>query len=61
MAYRYLLQLPISPEEFRKLESKGRHSCTDLLDSKYPLKNLKLRETMKDILSLLAHYNPVFA
>ena len=32
-----------------------------MLDAKYPLANLALSEAMKDVLSLLAHYSPVFA
>lgn len=32
-----------------------------MLDSKYPLDNLNLSEAMKDIISLLAHYSPIFA
>jgi hypothetical protein len=61
LAYRYLLKLPISPQQFRALEQKGRHECAALLDAKYPLENRQLAEAMKDVLSLLAHYHPVFA
>ena len=61
MAYRYALKLPISPQQFKVLEQKGRHSCAALLDAKYPLQDRQLSESMKDVLSLLAHYHPVFA
>ena len=42
LAYRYLLKLPISPQQFRGLEQKGRHECAALLDAKYPLENRQL-------------------
>ena len=42
LAYKNLLNLPISKSSFRELERKGRHSCVKMLDSKYPLDNLNL-------------------
>lgn len=61
LAYKNLLHLPISRSNFLELERKGRHACIKMLDHKYPLGSLVLSEAMKDILSLLAHYSPVFA
>lgn len=61
LAYKHLLGLPIAQTEFLELERKGRHPCIRLLDSKYPLDNLNLSEALKDIVSLLAHYSPIFA
>lgn len=61
LAYKSLLHLPITKSGYRELERKGRHSCVKMLDSRYPLDNLSLAEAMKDILSLLAHYSPIFA
>lgn len=61
VAYKNLLGLPISKKGFLELERKGRHSCIKMLDNKYPLDNKNLSEAMKDVLSLLAHYSPIFA
>ena len=61
LAYRFLLGLPVSSRSFRELQARGRHPCAALLDARYPLDNLKLAEAMKDVVSLLAHYHPIFA
>lgn len=42
IAYKSLLNLPINKNMFRNLESKGRHPCVKMLESKYPLKNMNL-------------------
>ena len=41
-AYKFLLGLPINQAEFRTLERKRRHQCTELIAAKYPLQNQRL-------------------
>lgn len=60
MAYKSILQLPISKKDFIEIERKGMHPCTKTLDNKYPLDSLVLSQAMKDVVSLLANYSPVF-
>ncbi len=59
IAYRFSLHLPISPSQFRELESKGPHPSTQLLSTNYPIPNQTLVQTMKQIMNLLAHWSGV--
>lgn len=60
-AYKFLLGLPINQSDFRSLERKQKHECTELIAAKYPLQNQRLFESMQNIISLLGNYCPVFA
>lgn len=61
MIYQQRLALPISKSSYRHLENLGRHECVKNFHIKFPIQNTELREKMKDMISLLAHYSPIFS
>ena len=56
ITYKYLLDLPLNIQEYKKLVRKGLHSSTFYLRNKFPISNPKLYNTFEFVLSLLAHY-----
>ena len=59
MAYRNVLQLPIDPQRFREFETKGQHFSVEVMERKYPIDNNVLKQRFKEVVGLLAHWEPV--